>query len=387
DSDGRPPPRPASDPAARAKLMFTSGTTGEQKGVVWSRRAEVLHGDAYAHELLPVAEGEGLYTCLPLSHVTAQGTLLAGLWRGARVAIDDRFRPFEFWSRVRAGRAVAFTFVGTILSTLAKLPEGRGDLDNPVAWALGAATPTSLWPAIEDRFGLAVVETWGQTETASGWTFPAHLPQPPGTVGRPSARVEVLVAGPDGAAPPAGELGELWLRPREPHVLLEGYLRPGVELSSAFDAEGWYHTGDLMALEDTGDLRFAGRLRDAIRRRGEMIAPAEIEEAALGHPDIVEAAAVGVPAVGDVEEEVLVAVVSRAGTSLEPAHVHRFLAGVLPSFMVPRYVRVVDALPKTATTRVQKHLIRSQGSEGSWDARPGWGRHGPRRAVGPAPGG
>jgi len=88
--------RPDIDPAHPGKLFYTSGTTGQPKGVLWRRACESTHGAAYARELLPIAEGEGLYTCLPLAHVTAQGTVLAALWRGGHVTVDARFDPFRF---------------------------------------------------------------------------------------------------------------------------------------------------------------------------------------------------------------------------------------------------------------------------------------------------
>jgi len=372
-----PPPALADDPAAPAKLMYTSGTTGVPKGVLWSRWCEATWARCYGEEMVPIAPGESTYCCLPLSHVTCQGTALAALWCGGRITIDAGFSPYAFWDRVRQAEAVAFTFVGTILSVLARRPEQADDADNPVRRILGAAAPADCWREVERRFGLVIVEVWGQTETASCWTMPVALPQAPGTVGRPTPRFEARIVGDDGEGRPPGTPGEMWIRPLQPHVMFEGYLADGGGLSRPWSAEGWYRTGDTMLQREDGDFEFVGRLRDAIRRRGEMISASDVEQAALAHPGVVEAAAVGVPAGDGFDEEVKLCAVPRPGADLDPAELHRFVLGRLPRFMVPRFVDVRAELPKTPTTRVQKYRLRDEGTAGVWDSR---------RKSAPAPG-
>ncbi len=360
-----PFPPAALDPARPGKLLYTSGTTGTPKGVLWSRACESTHGAAYGNELLPIAEGEGLYTCLPLAHVTAQGTVLAALWRGGHVTVDRHFEPFRFWARTRAANARAFTFVGTILSVLARRPERPDDADNPVEWILGAAAPPHAWRDIERRFGVTIVETWGQTETASCWTAPCSLPQRPGTVGLPSPRFEARLVAQEGRDVPTGTTGEMWMRPRYPHVMFEGYLHE--QERTAWTADGWYRTGDLMARDEDDAYRFHGRLREVIRRRGELISARAVEEAALSHSGVFEAAAVGVPAPDAVEEEVKLCVVPRGGETLRPADLYAHLAGLLPVFMRPRYIDVRAELPKTASSRVRKFLLSEEGIASSWE--------------------
>ncbi|MGH7721259.1 MAG: AMP-binding protein [Candidatus Dormibacteria bacterium] len=370
-----PPALPAPDPAAPAKLMFTSGTTGEPKGVVWSRNAEALHAVSYAAELVRLEPGETAYSCLPLFHTTCQGTLLGTMMCGGCLVVDRRFDPFSFWARTREVGAVFFPYVGTIISVLGSRPQRSDDADNPVRRAMGSAAPADRWRQFEERFDLVLEDVWGQTETASCWTRPAAGEVRPGTVGRPTQRWEARLVSAGGRAVADGEAGELWMRPSAPHVIFDGYHGepPGAQL----DADGWYHTGDLLSREEGGDLVFRGRLRDAIRCRGEMIAPAAIEAVAAAHPAVSECAAVGVAAADGVEEEILLCVVpSDQSEVFDHAALHAFLRSELPRFMVPRYQRIVAELPKTPTTRVRRHLLRDHGSTGAWDARSSRVNHG-----------
>ena len=368
------PAKPEVNPGAAARLMFTSGTTGEAKGVLWSRNAETLHAIHYGDELVRTAPGETVYTCLPLFHVTAQGTLLGTMLRGGRVAVDRGFEPLRFWSRTRAVDAVFFPYVGTIISTLMSRAPRRDDADNPVRRAMGSATPAGLWRAFEERFQLTLEDVWGQTETASCWTHAGPQGPLPGTVGVPCDRFEARIERVPGTEAQEREIGELWIRPSAPHVIFEGYATgPGSVVDQTVD--GWYRTGDLLSQDRNGVLTFHGRLREAIRRRGETIAPAEIEAVALQHPDVLEAAAVGIPADDGVEDAILLCVVLRATPEVTPAGLHAFLARGLPRFMVPRFIRVEAALPKTATTRIRRLALREGGRSGAWDARARKGRH------------
>lgn len=354
-------------PDDQAKLMFTSGTTGDPKGVVWSRRCEAMWAESYANELLDVSTGSSLFTCLPLAHVTAQGTVMAALLRGATLAVAPEFLPFVFWDQIRAVQATRFTYVGTILATLARRRPLASDRQHPVDRIVGAGAPVAQWRQIEERFGVTIVETWGQTESAGCYSRPDSLPQRPGSVGVVPDRFEVAFDRDDEPIADPAVVGELLIRPTEGGAIFDGYLLADGSIESPYDDEGWYHTGDRMKLADDGHLEFVVRQRESIRRRGEIIAATPIEDAALQHAAISEAAVIAVRSDDGVDEEIKLCAVAD-GPPPEPAELHRFLRDRLPRFMVPRYIQFLDGLPKTGSTRIQKFKLDA-GTTSAWDAR------------------
>ena len=158
---------------------------------------------------------------------------------------------------------------------------------------------------------------------------------------------------------PAGTLGEIVVRPTEPHALFQGYWQEPEATLEAF-RNLWFHTGDQGYLDDDGFLTFTDRIKDSIRRRGENISSFEVERAVQTHAAVLECAAYAVPS-ELTEEEVMIAVVARDGMTVDPVELLEHCVEVIPRFAVPRYVRVVDELPKTPSQRIQKYRLRSDG--------------------------
>jgi crotonobetaine/carnitine-CoA ligase len=370
-----PAPAAAQPPDALAMIMYTSGTTGRPKGVMIGRQAQLKHGLNYTG-LLGIRERETAYVYLPLFHVTAMGSTLGSLLGGAHVALDDGFSPFGFWDRCRRHGAVVFTFVGSVLTMLHRRPPRPDDVDNPVRRAVGAATPAWLWRDFERRFGLEIAETYGQTEMVALWLMPGagvgvrdtEVTAKVGTVGKPPEdRFEVRIVGPDGRDLRSGQRGEIAIRPADPKDMMLGYYRDPRATDEAIREDGWYYTGDLGVLDEDGYVAYAGRLKDCIRRRGEMIAAYEIERVVGAHPGVLESAAVGVPSeLG--EEEVKLCVVPRPDAELSARQLWEYCRAELPAFMVPRWIQLRDSLPKTATERVRKPDLAAEGTAGCWTA-------------------
>ncbi|MGI8532509.1 MAG: AMP-binding protein [Geodermatophilaceae bacterium] len=332
------------------QVIFTSGTTGRPKGVVWPAATQRGHTVAYSQELVVLDPEESAYACLPLFHVTAQGTTMAVLTHGATIHLDATFPVRTFWDRIAETAAVTFPFVGSILAVLLK--DTRPVPAHRCRTVFGAASPAYAWEAVRDRWGVELVETYGQTEMGGTWLL--NIDGRPGSVGVPCPRIQARLVAGEGDPP---EVGELQLRPTADGYFMSGYLDPE-HTAAAYTADGWYRTRDLLAQREDGYYRFVGRMSDSIRRRGENVSAWEVEQAFLAHPGVLEAAAIGVPSeLG--EEEIALYVVPRPGTALDPAELRRWATGGLGAFMRPAFYLPVDSLPKTQTQRVRKDELRA----------------------------
>lgn len=363
-------PTPAAMPVHSdvALIIFTSGTTGPSKGVVLSRLAQFWHGANYLRDFIQLGPGETGYTPLPLFHVSAQGFVLGCLLGGASVVVDDAFHPFSFWKTVRETNARAFNYVGAMVPLLLQRPSTATDLDNPVERAVGSATPADLHEAFEQRFGVRLIESYGQTETAGLWLSDPHWGRTVGRMGTPIRWFDAVVLDAEDLPARPGVVGEIVLRPRDSLLMAERYFRNPEATDAAFRPNG-YHTGDAGEVNTSGSIRFAGRLKDFIRRRGENISAFDIERAALEHPDVIEAAAVAIPS-PLTEDDVQLAVILREGAEVHPRQLDSFLAKRLPSFMRPEYIEFRDDFPRTPTQRVQKYKLREEGlAPGAWRRR------------------
>jgi crotonobetaine/carnitine-CoA ligase len=334
-------------------IIYTSGTTGRPKGVVWNAETQAWHARAYARELVRLAAGEQSYSCLPLFHVTCMGVTLSTLQHGATVHLDQRFSVSAFWQRVAETRAVFFPYVGSILSLLVK--DERTPPAHAARAAMGAAAPAAVFTRFQERFGVKLLETYGQTELASIWLM--NTQGVPGAIGKPCERADARLMSD----------GELQIRPKAPHYMMAGYHR-SEEATRAAWQDGWYRTRDLASLDADGNYRFTGRLADCVRRRGENVSAFEVEQAILKHPDVVEAAVVGVDAeLG--EQDLALYYVERSAGALPGAGLERWCRAKLSDFMVPRYYVAVREFPKTETQRVQKGILHSEVRlRGAYDA-------------------
>lgn len=366
DAPDTPPPGcegvSGTDPGA---VMNTSGTTGPSKGVLLSHAQQYLLGHLIASDIA-LREDDCFYNFFPLFHNTAQAMItIPVLLAGARMVLTPRFSVSRFWPDIIEHRCTCFYFIGEIMRMLlmsTSQADARGAALR-VGWGIGATAPDM--EQFASRFGVDLRTGYGSTEA----NVPCYLPAGSkrwDTAGQCIAGFELRIADERGVAVPAGTQGEILLRADEPCALMLGYDGDPAATVAAWQ-HLWFHTGDAGILDAQGYLHFKGRIKDSIRVRGENISAFEVEEALAQHSGVAEAAAIAVPSElgGD---DLMVVVVRRPGAELTAPELISHARARLPRYSVPRYVAFVDALPKTPTNKVQKHVLRAQGvSPSTWD--------------------
>jgi crotonobetaine/carnitine-CoA ligase len=345
-------------PGLLASIVYTSGTTGPSKGVMWAHGYYPSTARLYA-TWAGFDEGLSFYSAQPLYHLDGRAAVVVAVYLRGRATLAARFSASRFWTDVENARANAFGFIGTMLQLLAKQP-GRGrPADAPLLVGMGTAIPANAQLELEERFSVRLLEGYGTTE------IPLILAcrrdaRTTGTVGTSADGMQVVLVDDDDAPVPPGEPGLLCVRPEVPFSVTLGYWNKPEATAETF-TNLWFHTGDLLReLEDGSGFEYVGRLKDSIRRRGENISAWEVEQAGLEHTDVLECAAIGVPSeVGD--EDVALLVVLREGAAVAAGDLVDFMVERLPRFAAPRYVEIVDSLPKTPSERISKAEVRERG--------------------------
>ena len=342
-------------------IVFTSGTTGPSKGV----ESSYLHLYSASFDPFPYLGADDRYlVTLPLFHVGGTVAVYSMLLRGASVAIVDSFKLDTFWPVVARTGSTFCCLLGSMATLLAKAPGAAHDRGHGLRHAL--MIPLSEAPAkFRERFGCDIYTLFNMSEVSVPLVSHAN-PSSLGTCGRPRGGIEVRIVDDNDCEVASGQIGELVVRSDRPWAMAHGYFGDPQATARAW-RNGWFHTGDAFRTDEAGDYRFVDRMKDSIRRRGENISSFEVEAEVCSHPAVQEAAAVAVPSpLG--EDEVMVAVVAAPGLSIDPEALIRYLIPRMPHFMVPRYVRIVAALPKTPTQKVQKLQLRSEGiTTDTWD--------------------
>ncbi len=351
--DNPAPPAEAIKPFDLQCIIYTSGTTGPSKGVMCS----YLHLHTAGRAVYFMTRDDRYMVNLPMYHVSGVLPCMMMMALGGSVAIVERFRTDEFWATIARTQTTFVILLGVMTRYLLSRPpaaEERGSTLRHII--VQPFDPDAL--LLRERFGFDVYTSFNMTEISLPIVSGPN-PTAVGACGKAREGVEVRIVDDYDCEVPVGEIGELIIRTDQPWSMNHGYYREPEATARAW-RNGWFHTGDGFRRDADGNYYFVDRLKDTIRRRGENISSFEVEAEVMGHPAVREAAAVAVKSEIS-ESEVLVVVSLQPGASLDPVDLIDFLRPRLPYFMIPRYVRVLDELPKTPTQKIEKHVLRATG--------------------------
>ncbi|MCI0784811.1 MAG: ATP-dependent acyl-CoA ligase [Chloroflexi bacterium] len=354
---------PPVSPNDISMLVYTSGTTGNPKGVMVSHQMYVAAGQGFAHWTQATPE-DRFFTCLPYYHANVQYySTMGAMAAGATLVVADRFSASRFWDQVRQARATVVNFIGMMMPVLAKQPESPNDLDNLVRLFYGSPSfPPEFLAEFQERFGTDIIVGFGMTETCYGTIESIGETRRPGSSGQPRQHPDprfvnqVRIAGAETGEPVGlNTVGEITIT--NP-ATMQGYWRNEEQTRQSL-RDGWLFTGDLGWMDEDGFLYFVDRKKDIIRRRGENISSQEVEDVIKRHADVMDCAVIAVPSeLGEDEVKAYVAV--RPETQLKPEDIIHWCAQHLAYFKVPRYLEMRQELPRTPSLRVRKDLLRQE---------------------------
>jgi crotonobetaine/carnitine-CoA ligase len=353
--------RSAIEPWHPFAIVYTSGTTGLSKGVLQSY---VLY-DAYCKVMYRgYDERDRYFAYLPFFHTGGISTVYGMMQRRGSVAVRDGFSVATYWEEVQRFGVTGACIMGSMGGALSKRPPGPHDTDHGLRLAVMAPMVPDV-DAFRERFNVEIFTEYGTTEVGTPLRSGSDVTEA-SSCGEVAGGYEARVIDSNDLPVAPGKVGELAIRHQWPWAIATEYVGMPEATALAW-RNGWFHTGDTFTVDEAGVYRFVDRRTDVIRRRGENISSIEVERELLVHPDIVEAAAVGVPDPTG-EEEVKAIVVVRDGQELAPEALVEFLRQRMAHYMVPRYFEFVASLPRTATEKVQKSNLRAQGvTATTWD--------------------
>jgi malonyl-CoA/methylmalonyl-CoA synthetase len=349
---------------AVALIGYTSGTTGRSKGAMLTHSNLAANIHAVTTAWWWTADDVLLLT-LPLFHVHGLCVGIHGtLYTGSTVDLRRRFDAAEVFDTLLEGRVTMFFGVPTMYVRLVAEAQRRGCCPPPIRLYVSGSAPLSVqtFEAFERLFGQRILERYGMTETLMNMTNPYDGERRPGTVGMPFPGQEARIVDVQTRQPILDERpGEIQVR--GPHVF-KGYWRNPAATAEAFDADGWFNTGDIGWRSADGYYTISGRVRELIISGGYNVYPREVEEVLLSHPGVAEAAVLGLPD-PDLGEQVVAVVVPRQSGSAGDAgpsadELIAFCREHLASYKKPRRIYFAETLPRNALGKVQKHVLRQQ---------------------------
>ncbi len=364
---------PDIDERQPSAMCYTSGTTGNPKGVVYSHRSSFLHSfAATTANAMGLSERDRVLMIVPMFHANAWGIPYAAFMCGASLVMPGRFLQAEPVTRMVKEERITFAgAVPTIWSDIFRYGEEH-EIDLSTIRSVvcgGAAVPRSLMENFEKKYGVRIIQAWGMTETSPL----AAVAHPPGTVelgspdemdwrartGRVVCGVELRIVDDVGTPLPWDDEAVGEIEVRGPWITGSYYRDPSPE---KFD-DGWLRTGDVGRMSPEGYIQITDRAKDVIKSGGEWISSVELENALMGHPDVVEASVIGVT---DERwgERPLACVVRRTGSAVDATTLAEYLGGHVAKWQVPERWAFIDEVPKTSVGKFDKKVLRADHEKG-----------------------
>lgn len=377
DSNFNYPVIDENDPAG---MCYTSGTTGRPKGVVYSHRSTVLHCFAEAmHDTLAISQHDVVTPVVPMFHANAWGLPYTSVMVGAKQVLPGPHLDAESLLDLYEAEQVTLSAgVPTIWMAIKQAREAE-----PTRWKTaanmrmavgGSAVPESLFRAF-DAFDMKIIQAWGMTETSplatlggiqNGLADLGHDAQYKYRIkqGVPLPFVEVRLVNDEGVVQPWDGVAQGDAELRGPWVTGAYHKNEGAD--DKFSDDGWLKTGDVCNIDEYGYVKLTDRTKDLVKSGGEWISSVDLENAIMGHPDVIEAAVIAVPH-PKWDERPLAAIVVKPGKTLNKDDIHQFLAGKFNKIWLPEAVEIIDEIPKTSTGKFMKLKLREMYKDWQWD--------------------